>query len=224
MGNRWKLLVVLLACGALLLGCDKDKPDKPTKVKKTGTAAKPAPKPAPAPTALGPKAVALAMWKAMVAGDGEGVAACTDCSDEDKDLIKKTMPGMAKVAAFSVAGLKKFGKEAWVAAAKKAEMAHFAEPPKEFDPRTLKTLTCKIEGDKATCNAEGIKKPLELIKKGDVWLIVPDDMPKKEGRPQMIAMVSAMAKAAEAAMGEIGKEGATAEKVFEVFAKTAKGG
>ena len=220
MGNRWKLLVVLLACGCLLLGCGEDKPDKPTEVKKPAPAAKP--KPAPAPAAPGPKAVALAMWKAMMAGDGEAVAAHMDCSDEDKELVKKTMPGLAKVANLSVAGIKKFGKEAWLAAAKKANMAHFAEPPKEFDPEVLKTLTCKIEGDKATCNAEGIRKPLNLIKKGDVWLVVPDDMPKKEARPQMIAMVSTTAKAADAAMGEIGKEGVTAEKVFEVFDKALK--
>lgn len=223
MGNRWKRLVVVLACAGLLIGCDKDKPEKkkpaePAEVKKPTPPVTPAP-----PKTSGPKDVALAILKAMREGDGEAVAAHTDCSAEDKAFIKKSMTIMGKAVAFSSAGLKAYGKEAWLAAAKKVDMEHFAEVPKELDPEAQKTLTCKVEGDKATCTIEGVKKPLELVKKGGVWLAVPDEMPPKDQREQMLALVSATAKAAEAGMAKIGKEGATAETVFAEFAKALKG-
>ena len=224
MGNRWKLLVVLLACGCLLLGCDKDKPAKPAKpakVTKTVAPAKPAPKPkpAPAPVASTPKAVVLAILKATSEGDGEAVAAHTDCSAEDKAFIKKSLSIMGKVVAFTIKGSKAYGKEAWAAAAKKADMANFAEPPKELDPDAQKTLKCKVEGDKAACTMEGVEKPLNLVKKGGVWLAVPDEMPPKDKRAEMLAGMAPMAKAAEDATAKIGKPGVTAEQVFQGFAK-----
>jgi len=170
--------------------------------------------PAEAP---GPKDVALAIWKAMEKGDGEAVAARYDCPEPDKAFLKQTMTITGKMTAFANAGIKAYGKDAWIAAAKKAEMEHLAQPSIPALAGAEQKIQCKIEGDKATCTLEGIEEPVVLVKKDGTWRGLPGKFPPKAERDGILKPMSAMGKAMDAVMGRIGQAGVTADKVFEEF-------
>ena len=211
MANKWKLLAVLLMCTGLVIGgCnDKETPEGP---------GKPKPKPKPKPKVVGPKDVALEILKARSTGDGAAAVACSDCSEEDKAFMKKIYPVAGKMQAFASGGIKAYGEDAWMAAAKKADMEQIAAPPTPSLAGIEKKIQCKIEGDKATCTIEGAGDPIALVKKGGKWLALPDLPPKAE-REEMLKMMTMMGDAMAQVTPKIGKSGVTADQVFEELGK-----
>lgn len=101
-------------------------------------------------------------------------------------------------------------------AAVKAKMMDVAVPPTPDPDEAAKTIKCEVDGDKATCTAEGMKEPLKLVKKGGKWLIVPDLAPEAE-RKDVLGPISLMVKAIDKVQGRIGQSGVTAEQIFKDF-------
>ena len=128
MSNRWMLTGMV--CVGLIFGCGD---------KKGQTDLGP-----------GPKDVALAILKAMETGDGGAMASCYDCSDKDKEFMKQFTPVGAKMHAFATSGVKAYGKDVWMAAAKKADMEQVAVSPFPDFTGADKRIKCTVEGDKAT--------------------------------------------------------------------------
>ena len=190
-----RTLIVLLACASLVSGCgDKDEEDA--------------------------SAVALAIWKGMATGDGEAVAKHYDCSDADKAFLKESTQLMGKMATFGHAGAKKFGKDAWLAAAKKAGMEEMATSPIPDPAEMADKIECTIEEDKATCTLEGAEDNLVLIKKDGKWLAAADNLPTKDDREMAVGMmVKAVATACAKATAKMGVEGVTTEQVFAELKK-----
>jgi len=201
-------MLAALVCVGLIFGCgDKKDPDKKVQDKKVQDKK--------VQTGPGPKDVALAVLKAMETGDGEAMVSCYDCSDEDKAFMKQFTPIGANMHAFATAGAKAYGKDAWMAAAKKAEMEDIAVSPFPDFTDADKKMKCTVEGDKATCTLEGMDEPLKLVKKDGKWVALDDSLPPESERKKMLVPMTAMSKAMDAVQGKIGQTGVTADKIFE---------
>jgi len=161
-------------------------------------------------TAGTPRAVILAMARAIESGDGEAFARCFDAPEDIKAVLKAIAPFGSKMAAFTRAGVTAYGKEAWQAAAR----GPFGPMPSVEEIQ--KQLKVKVEGDTATATLPTEKEPLKLVKKGGVWLIKPPlPIPAdKELRDTMVRFMKRMPDSLDPLMKKIGQPGTTAEMIL----------
>jgi len=161
-----------------------------------------------------PRAVIVAMTKALEAGDGAAFAALFDARGEDKLFLKDLGSAKGKLIAFQAAGIKAYGRQEWKASGG-GGMALFGIPTSH---EIAGKLQVKIEGNKATWLVEGKGDPPKLVRKGGKWLIEPDKLlPPRARRAQVLRRVKAMADAVGGPLRKIGKAGVTAKQVQREF-------
>lgn len=81
------------------------------------------------------------------------------------------------------------------------------------DERWIENINFKVSGDKATCIVQPEQSTKHFVKKDGGWKIVADDVTalSEEG----MVLLSIAGEMYKAAMEKIGREGYTAEKIFE---------
>ncbi len=191
MRNTWNLMTVALICAGLQAGCGGEGED-----------------PTPHP---GPKEVTLIMLKAMAAGDGAVAVACYDCSAEDKEYLVKTMPLLETIANLVNAATKAYGVDAWEAARDKAGIGMIMPDMADAE----ENMQCTITGDKAICTLQGLPHPLTLVRKGNLWLIVPqqEQLPLLQERGDILKSILATKAAIDAIIPKIGAKNVSADDI-----------
>ncbi|MDP6047281.1 MAG: hypothetical protein QGG25_16855 [Phycisphaerae bacterium] len=151
MRKTWTLMTAVIICAGLHAGCGGSQDD------------------AAPPTSSGPEGVVLTMLRALADGNGVAMAACYDCSIEDKEYLIKTMPLQMTIHKLIDAGSKAYGKNVWLETTLKARVGMV-----KADLETAEdNIQSEITGDIAKCILRGLPRELILRKKGEKWLIVP---------------------------------------------------
>ncbi len=104
MRKTWTLMTAVIICAGLHAGCGGSQDD------------------AAPPTSSGPEGVVLTMLRALADGNGVAMAACYDCSIEDKEYLIKTMPLQMTIHKLIDAGSKAYGKNVWLETTLKARV------------------------------------------------------------------------------------------------------
>ena len=151
-----------------------------------------------------PKQAMENMQEALLEGDSDAFVACFDATEDEKKVLASMCDFLSTMHKFQEAMKKAYGEDA--VNEKGDDLA---------DKKWLEEITVKIDGDKATVMKKGESKPMNLVKKDGAWKIVPDDMLPQEDVDKALKMFEVMAKAHKDQMGNIGKDGYTAEKINE---------
>ncbi|MDP6635112.1 MAG: hypothetical protein QGG42_09455 [Phycisphaerae bacterium] len=159
----------------------------------------------------GPKAVALKLLEAIASGDGNAMASCYDCSTEDKEYLIKQMPFLETLHKLIDAGNKAYGEKVWVEASVKAQVG-MIKPDLENAKRHMQ---CEITGDTAKCILKGLPKPLNLHKKGDQWLVIPQprQLPPMSQRGDRLKSMRAAMIAIDAIIPKVGAANVSADDI-----------
>ena len=170
----------------------------------------------------GPKAVILAMLESIAAGDADTAVSYYDCSVEDREHLMRTMPFYQTTMKLDDVGAKAYGRDVWEAAKDKAGIS--GTVPDMVAAK--KDLQCTIEGDTAICKLEEYPRTWKLKKKGERWLIVPQEgqFPTMHRRGEVLKATFAAKTAIDAIMAKIETKNGLADDICaEVKAKiTAK--
>jgi len=187
-------IAVMIICTGLLAGCGAEEDVAP-----------------PPPPPPGPKEVSLIMLRAMAAGDGPAAAACYDCSVEDREYLTKTMPFLDAAYRLVTAGTEAYGKSAWTAASDKANVGMIVPDIENAE----QNMQCEISGKYATSTLKGLPNPLRLHKKGDRWLIIPEErqLPPLGQRGDVLKAMNKVKVAIEKVIPKIGAEGVSADDI-----------
>ena len=191
MRNTWNLMMAAIICAGLQAGCG-GKEDAP-------------------PPPSGPQAVVIAMLKAMAAGDGNTAVAYYDCSIEDKEYLMNTLPFRLTLMNLGNAGSKAYGADAWEAAKEKAGISAMAPNMANVE----ENIQCTITGDQAVCIPKGFASQLNLAKKGNQWLIVPQpgQLPMLHQRGDKLKSILTMKTAIDAIGLKVGAKNVSADDI-----------
>ncbi|MBT3198744.1 MAG: hypothetical protein HN350_02410 [Phycisphaerales bacterium] len=206
MRKTWILITALIICAGLQTGCgggeETAAPDEPKGPE-------------------GPKKVALTMLRAIDSGDGPTLAACYDCSPEDKEYMINTMPLQQIIHKLIDAGNKAYGEDAWLQASIKAKVGM----AKVNLATANQTMQCEITGNTAKCIAKGIPNPLYLHQKDGKWLILPrpGQFPPMAMRGQTLNAMPDTIKAIEAIILKIGTNNLSADDICNEIRIIIKG-
>jgi len=186
------LMTAMIICAGLQFGCGADEDADSTKD-------------------LGPKEVALAMLRAMAAGDGSAAAAFYDCSVDDKEYLIKTMPFLKTVHTLVTAATKAYGDDVWTEASATAGIGMIIPDMENAED----TLQCEIIENKATFIMRGLPRALNLHKKDGRWLIIPhsSQLPSLSQRGEIIKTMLEVKVAIDAIIPKVGSSGVSASDI-----------
>ncbi len=152
---------------------------------------------------------------AFRSGDSAAMLSCYKTNDQGKRAMEAMVPVAKVMIEFS----------------EKMEAAYGEEAGKVFGnngPKNMADNLAKakitIDGDKATAQVAGERKPMNMVKENGVWLVVDEDMAtaSKAKVDAMLKEVVPMKKALESIMSEIGKEGVTMEDIMQKLENAMK--
>ncbi|NBB94696.1 MAG: hypothetical protein GVY16_03050 [Planctomycetes bacterium] len=203
MNERMKWLPLLLVGVLALAGCGDEESDDGGgngghRDGGNGEAAAPA---------NAPKAVCMNFIKAVHTGNQELFLDSLAYEDRDEEMLVAMFGFLSATQKLQTKALDAYGPQGAALLVKDTNFPSMAD--------VEETITIEESGDTATATMPDQDEPMELIKVDGVWKakLPGKDLPPAENRPQAIAMMNAMAAVMNEAIGNIGKEGYTAEKV-----------
>ncbi len=151
------------------------------------------------------------MTRGLKSGDKALLVSAFDAGPEDKVLLEMLFDSMIVMQDFEADMKKTYGEDAM-------KNVDIKMSQKGLDMSTLEEwkedIRFKVQGDKAVATVKGQTVPMNLVKKGDKWLIVMEQQPiEDKDREMFVQMMKSMMEVVNSARAKIGKEGYTAKKI-----------